>query len=101
MRELERSDQPYAEADIARSGSKIIVSTREERLSVAIKLKRALARFVQIQIVQCNLPPDAKPGATRHGFGQARQVRPHVFVEFVDNEISPIATGPLRRRLLK
>src|ERR1019366_2048216 len=51
--------------------------------------------------MQRHIPPHAKPGAARHGLGQAGQVGPDIFVEFADNKISPVAAGPFRWWFLK
>src|SRR5580700_5481008 len=51
--------------------------------------------------MQRNVAPHAKPGATRHGLRQARQVGPDIFVEFTDNKISPVTTRPFWRWFLE
>src|SRR5439155_9947245 len=66
MYELKRRNQPDPKAHIARAGSQIVVTAREQRLSVAIKLKRSLPRLVQVQIMQCNAPPYTKARSATH-----------------------------------
>src|ERR1700728_123436 len=56
---------------------------------------------MQLQIAQRNLSPDAKPGTTGHGLGQAWQVGPYIFVELADNQIAPVAPRPFGWLLLK
>src|ERR1035441_2037750 len=51
--------------------------------------------------MQGHVPPHAKPGAARHGLGQARQVGPDIFVEFADYKVAPITTCPFRRWFLE
>src|ERR1019366_2511043 len=51
--------------------------------------------------MQGHVPPHAKPGAARHGLGQARQIGPDIRVKLADDEISPVTTGPLRWWFLK
>ena len=48
VRKLERSDEPDAEADVARTGSEIIIAAGEQGVGGAIKLKRTFPRLVQM-----------------------------------------------------
>src|SRR4029077_3661572 len=101
MRELERGDKSDAEADVASTAGQIIVSAGNQRGPGSIELESAPSGDMQNQVMFCNIPPYAKPGAARHGVGQSRQVGPDVIAEFTDDKVAPVTTGPPRRWFLK